>query len=317
MLQKLTDAVEAARIVAVVAGEGLDADAVGAAAALTRVIGLRWPGKAVSVVLGEQVPRTCAFLMDGVASTAVDRPDAVDLAIILDGGVERAGAAKTVLERAGARAQVDHHRSARGQGVDVALIDPDAASTTQIVARLADAWGVALDARLAEAIYAGLVFDTGAFRYAMTSPETLRLAGRCLEAGIDHARIVERVLLEQPVERLRLKGIVAARAQVEANVAWSWVGADERRGVDLGGLVDELVFLEGVEVGVLVAGKPGGRAKVSMRSRGGVDVASVAAALSATGGGHLRAAGATVDGEPEAVARRVAALVHTQAVSPR
>ncbi len=173
------------------------------------------------------------------------------------------------------------------------------------------------DLLLAQAVYAGLVFDTGGFRYAMTSPETLRLAGRCLEAGIDHARIVERVLLEQPVERLRLKGVVAARVQLEGPVAWSWVGYEERQGVQLGGLVDELVFLEGVEVGVLVAGKSGGRAKVSMRSRGGVDVAAVAAALSSTGGGHLRAAGATVEGEPEGVARRVAALVQTQAVSPR
>lgn len=297
-----TEAVEGAQTVVVGAGEGVDPDAVGAAVALVGAIRARWPEKTARVRFGEAVPSGSRFLMEGVDREV---PAELDLVVLVDCGPERLGAFAGVFGRATVRAQIDHHRSATGQGVDVAWLDATAASTTQMVAQLCDAWGVALDRRIAEAVYAGLVFDTGGFRYALTSPETLRLAARCLEAGIDHARIVESVLLEQSVETLRLRGTVASRVQVVGHVACAWLDWQERRGVAVGGLVDDLVFLEGVEVGLLAVGRADGRTKVSLRSRGAVDVAAVAKGLSAGGGGHFRAAGATVEGTPEAVARAV------------
>ena len=311
MLNALTDVVASAGSVWIGGGEGLDADAVGAAVALRGAILARWPEKRVGVAFAEDVPPGCAELCDGIGGLDGE----VELAVVVDGGPERLGCLRSVYDGARVRAQIDHHRSATGELAEVALLDPSAASTTQMVAALCEAWGVGLDRRMAEAIYAGLVFDTGGFRYALPSPVTLRLAARCLEAGIDHARIVERVLLEQSVDTLRLRGLVAGRVQVDGGVAWSWIRHEERRGIALGGLVDDLVFLEGVEVGLLATGKARGQVKLSLRSRGGVDVSEVARALGPHGGGHARAAGVTVAGEPEAVARRAA--VQTQAVSSR
>lgn len=314
MPHALTRAIASARSVLLTAPVDLDGDAVGAILALDRAIARRWPGVRVRIVTEEGVPGRYRFLAgstDRFERAAEVEPEPVDLAIVLDGDPGRLGAATPHYQAARTRGQLDHHKSSDPRKVDVSLIDAEAASTTELVLELCDHWGVTLDRPLAEAIYAGLVFDTGVFRYRLTRPRTLRAAARLLEVGIDHPGIVERVLLEQPLEKQRLRGRMLARMSLalDGRVAWAALARDEVDGVETGGLVDDLVFIEGVEVGALLSERGDGRYKLSLRSRGAVDVSAVARELNARGGGHARAAGATVEGPPERIIDRLLAAV--------
>ena len=99
------------------------------------------------------------------------------------------------------------------------------------------------------------------------------------------------------------------KVELDGRLAWAALHADECAGVETGGLVDDLVFIEGVEVGMLLIDRGGGRVKLSLRSRGGVDCAQVAQSLTAGGGGHARAAGATIAGTAETAADQVIAAI--------
>ncbi len=303
----------------------LDGDSVGSIVALHRAISRRWPEKSLRVVVPEASPARYRSLTEGVAFVRAGGPvEAVDLALVVDGGPERLGAAAPHFAAARVRGMIDHHRSSDVSVVDVALLDWAAASTTELVLQLCDRWGVSLDRSLAAPLFAGLAFDTSVFRYRLTSPRALRAAARLLETGIDHAGIVEQVLLQQSEGKARLRARVIDRMHLEASgrLAWSHVAASESAGVDTGGLVDDLVFIEGVEVGLLFVERGPERVKLSLRSRGGVDVASLAQTLSPRGGGHARAAGATVAMDlatafRDLVPRVAATLNQTQPVSPR
>lgn len=314
MIHELTRAFASARTLALVGPLDLDGDAVGAIVATARAVTHRWPDCRITVLADESLPARYRFLEDAAHPfrRAAEVPlQSFDLAVVLDGDPGRLGSAAPHFEAARCRGLIDHHKTADPDAVDVAMLDPSAASTTELVLQLCDHWGVALDQPLAAAIYAGLVFDTHVFRYRLTRPPTLRAAARLMETGIDHAWLVERVLLDQPLSKVRLRGRMLDRMQVALDGRLAWATLDEREcsGVETGGLVDDLVFIEGVEVGMLLIQRGGGRVKLSLRSRGGVDCAQVAQALAPAGGGHARAAGATLMGPIRAVAERVVAEV--------
>ncbi|MCB9522336.1 MAG: DHH family phosphoesterase [Myxococcales bacterium] len=309
----MTAAITGAQRILLTGPIDLDGDAVGAIVAMARAIRRRWPDKAVRVICDEALPRRYAFL--AADDVRFERPaeatPAFDLAIVLDGDPRRLGAATAAFEAAAVRAQVDHHRSSDPAWVDVAVLDVDAASTTALVLELCDAWGVLLDQALAAPLFAGLVFDTSIFRYRLTNPPALRAAARLLETGIDHAQIVEKVLLEQSELRLRLRGAMIARCELalDGRLAWSSLPASGHLDADIGGLVDDLVFVESAHVGALLSERADGRVKISLRSKGAVDVSAVARSISPEGGGHLRAAGVIVDLDLEAAAARMVAAV--------
>jgi phosphoesterase RecJ-like protein len=317
MIHGLTRAFSEARTLLLIGPLDLDGDAVGAIAAVARAVSLRWPECHVRLVADEALPARYRFLEDPAQPflQAADVPvEPTDLAVVLDGDPARLGAATPHFLAARKRAMIDHHKTAERDEVDEALLDPAAASTTELVLQLCDHWGVPLDRPLAAAIYAGLVFDTHVFRYRLTRPPTLRAAARLMETGIDHAFLVERVLLDQPMSKMRLRGRMLDRMHVELEGRLVWAALDEAEcnGVETGGLVDDLVFIEGTEVGMLLVDRAGGRVKLSLRSRGGVDCAQVAQAIAASGGGHARAAGATVEGSAAGVAQKVLAEVQRQ-----
>ncbi|MBU0550820.1 hypothetical protein KKF91_14570 [Myxococcota bacterium] len=311
MPSTITEAIWGAETILLTAPPPLDTDAIGAIAALALAIQRRWPRKRLFARVTEDI--SAAFLslprplpIEHTPSLPIE---ALDLAIVLDGTPERLGPLAPLFEGARRKAQIDHHRTPSSLPLDAALRDPKAASTTLLILELCDHWGVALDIELATCIHAGLLVDTGGFLYHLTDPRALRAAARLLEAGIDHPEIAARLLLEQSPERARLRGAVLS------NTLWLFGGAVACAIIDhdtapglTGGVVDELVFIQGVEVGALIL-KKGKSAKISLRSRGRVDVSAVAQRLAPSGGGHARASGAALPCAPlEALARLEAAL---------
>ncbi len=321
MIHALTRAFAEATSVVLTGPLDLDGDAVGSMLALDKALSIRWPNLPVRLLADERVPSRYHFLPGAKTRFEVASDVEVDtkaFALVLDGDPDRLGSATPHFRGAARRGQIDHHKTSDPLAVDVPFIDPAAASTTELVLSLCDHWGVPLDLDLATNIYAGLVFDTHIFRYRLTRPPTLRAAARLMETGIDHAMIVERVLLDQPLHKVRLRARILEGLKIElgGRLAWAKLTTAEMRGAETGGLVDDLVFIEGVEVGVLLMEKGAHRVKLSLRSRGGVDCALVAQSLNEQGGGHARAAGASVEGSIDEVLARVLSAVRSRLPQP-
>ena len=226
---------------------------------------------------------------------------------------DRLGALGHAASRAGELIWIDHHRSNDGLGT-VPVIDPTASSTCEIVYRLIEAMGGGLTDDAAACLYAGLVTDTGRFQYEATTPETLRVAARLREHDFDHSRLVQALYDDNRPAYLRLLGAALARLVeipsadlvwtylTQADLAASGVGAPETDD-----LIDVIRTARGVDVAALVKQQQDGRFKVSVRSRGGHDLAAAAAAFG--GGGHRLAAGYTSQhGAEETIERLVEAL---------
>jgi phosphoesterase RecJ-like protein len=198
----------------------------------------------------------------------------------------------------------------------VVVRDPSAAAVGVLVARLLGALGVALDVPIAEALWCSLASDTGWFRYASTDVETLEVARDCVAAGCRPWQFAERAEESWPPARLRLLSRVLDTLEIHGDVALLALNEDM---LGQAGAAPELAesfvnyarALEGVEVGVLLTEMRRG-VRVSLRSKGRVDVGQVAAALG--GGGHRAAAGCTLEGRL-AEARRV--LLAALAGAPR
>ena len=208
-----------------------------------------------------------------------------------------------MLERPLRIINVDHHHDNTRFGA-LDLVDPEAACTAQIVERLLREAGIAIGPDVAEALYVGLVTDTGRFQYANTTPEAFRLAARLVDAGAEPSRVFAAIWETVPFAKQRLLGIALEHARLEASgrllVTWltradyQTAGADEPFSE---GVVDHLRAVEGVSVAALVR-EPrelnGPRHKVSLRARDSrVDVSKIARRRG--GGGHVGAAGFTSD----------------------
>lgn len=294
--------------------EGPDGDSIGACLALQRVLAVAAPGVEV-VVVGDPGHRY-RFLPGAPAMVPdADAPRAEGV-VILDGDRRRLPAPVSVVaSHARWTALIDHHRSTDTAVYDVAVFDPVAESTCGMVYRLAQQWGVPLDADLAALLYTGIIFDTGGFRYSNTRSCTHAAAAELLATGIDHAAIMLKVLVERRPQALRLLAALLGEAEMFAGNRVALAICTRARlhaldavDADLEGVVDHLQHVEGVELAAVLVEKAGGRTKLSLRSRGGVDVAALARSLHEGGGGHAKAAGVVIPGEPGAVVGRLRAV---------
>jgi len=276
-----------------------DGDSIGACLALQRW--LLAVGKA-SQVAGN--PGYRYAWMPGASEMVPDArisgtPDAV---VVLDGdrhrlapGVDRAFRAARV------QAIIDHHGSNTPEGYTHAWLEPHATSTCEMLFDAMQAAGHPLDPDLATLLYVGSIFDTGGFRHSNTTSATHRMAAALLEHGVDTAGIALKVLLERRIGGFRAAGWISQHSELHLNdrVHIGRLTHQEHRqfglvGGDLEGVVESLLHVSGVEVSVLLTEKADGTSKVSMRSRGDINVARVAGEISKTGGGHPKAAGASV-----------------------
>lgn len=314
-------ALSAARSVTILCHVQPDADTIGSGLALALVLHRRGIPVWVSFAEPAELPATMRTL-PGVHYLVppADVPAEVDLLVSVDcGSAGRLGALADRLAGAATTLVFDHHRSNTRFGT-INVIDASAESTTSLIARLLDTWQEPIDAEVAHCLYAGLVTDTGSFRWVR--PGTHHLAERLLATGIDGAEITRSLMDTHPFGWLPMLSRVlgSARLEPQAGGGTGLVYAIVRR-EDVDGVRSEEV--ESVvdivrttsEAGVAAVFKESrtipDRWTVSLRSRDsapgaqdGVDVATVATSLG--GGGHRFAAGYTTNGTSESV---VAALL--------
>ena len=208
---------------------------------------------------------------------------------------------------------IDHHRSNDGRGT-IRLVDAQASSTCELVARLIDAMGGEMSDASAVCLYAGLIADTGRFQYEAATPETLRLAARLREHPFDHARVSQALYEDNRAAYLDVLGVAMSRARLEpdADLVWTYLlWSDlEDAGIgpaDVDDLIDVLRTTREADAAALIKQQRDGRFKVSVRSRGAHDLSAVASTFG--GGGHRLAAGYTSESGPaETIADLRAAL---------
>jgi bifunctional oligoribonuclease and PAP phosphatase NrnA len=192
---------------------------------------------------------------------------------------------------------IDHHATNEGLGT-IPIIDPSASSTSELVYGLLKVLGGEIRVETALCLYAGLVTDTGRFQYESVGPETLRLAAELREFPFDHTRLVQALYEDHGVAYLRLLGVVLerVRADTDADLVWTYLTRADLDEADLEpGDADDLIDLvrtaRETDVAAILKQQRDGRFKVSLRSRGGHDVAAAAALFG--GGGHRLASGFT------------------------
>lgn len=301
------------RSVLVAAHRNPDGDAIGASAALAHLI-RRAGGRAV-IYNTSGVPADLAWVDLGAPlATRLDElggfePDAV---VLVDCALpSRVGGDLAEALQAGrfpAVGVIDHHMG-DAPLADVAWIEPQAAAASLMVGKLALAMGQPLDGALGEAVYLGLVSDTGSFSFSNTDAEALEMACAIVKAGLDVGAFTERREHVWTLSRLRLWGELVGRVRLDASgrIAGAAVPRAllERYGENaraLEGFSSRMRTLQGVRVAILAREEEGGVSRASLRSGPGVDVRRLAAMFG--GGGHEHAAGATLEGDaPGALSR--------------
>jgi phosphoesterase RecJ-like protein len=194
---------------------------------------------------------------------------------------------------------IDHHQS--GQNfADFNWIDPQACAVGAMVYRMAVAAEVPIAAPMATCLYTAVLTDTGSFTFEGTDASTFALAKHLADAGADPNRIAQNVFFSNTPARVRLLGAALSRIQIDAPIAWTAVtladmqlaGGDVE---DCEGIVNHVIAIAGVEAAAFLREViPGRQYRLSLRSKGAVDVAGVAEQFG--GGGHRSASGCTLEG---------------------
>jgi len=293
-----------------------DGDAIGSQVGLGRY--LQSMGFEVRIVNQDETPHDLRFLeFDGPYAEAYDPSrhdgllDAADAVLLLDNSApDRLGRMEApVRARTAKTFCIDHHPT-RGTPWAGNVIDTSASATAILVYELVRARGGAPDRAAAEALYAGLATDTGFFRFNSTSPRAFRVAAELLEAGADPTRCFREVYERNTLAYTRLLGRALASvslgddgAVASAGITLAMIDACGAQGVDTSEFTTPLLAIDGVSVAILFRELPGGKVKVSLRSKGELDVSQMAAEFG--GGGHRNASGIVMPGRFEEIVEKV------------
>ena len=295
------NAISVAKQVLLVAHVTPDADALGSALAIA--LALQSAGKSVQVSVGEPdfvVPQSLEFLPGVELVVAPEQISVADLVISCDtSSDERLGILAQVLHEASSSIAIDHHASFTGFG-KIHLVDPQAAATAELALTLIDMLEVELTQEIAACLYAGLVTDTGSFKFQGASGETLRIAARLFDTGIDHSAIARLLFDDEPFEALTMMGtalrnaVLVSEAVNGLGLVYTTIGTDQRGDLPelaMERVIDVLRRTSEAEVAAVFKQSDDGIWKGSLRSKSVINVGAVATALG--GGGHRFAAGYT------------------------
>jgi bifunctional oligoribonuclease and PAP phosphatase NrnA len=281
-----------------------DGDAIGSALACCQV--LRAMGKQADVVLHDPVPRIYRPLPFADQVVQANRLNgSYEAAIIL----ECDSLLRTRLEGLEDRflINIDHHASGR-PFADVNWIDPHAVATAEMVFRLGREAGVPLSPEIATCLYTALMTDTGSFMFQGTNEHTFALARELTLAGADPSHCARNIYFAHSGAKMRLLGEALRNLNQEGHLVWIWVTQEqmERCGAkeeDCEGLVNYALSIADAEVAVFFRELPDGRFRVSLRSKGKVNVAKLAERFG--GGGHECASGCAVNGPLQAAVSEI------------
>lgn len=278
-----------------------DGDNIGSVIAMSLILKNR--GKNVTAVVNGEMPPYYTFLegaADLVSPAALQEKD-FDGVLCLDmSDKARGGDIWNKISGSPVVINIDHHVSNDYFG-DYNYVLSDASSTAEIITHLLAAWEVPVNKSVAEALYTGIVTDSGSFTYPSTSPQTMRAAATLLEAKPNLEAIRENVLENVSFLRKKLLAAVLCHAELlcDGRLCYAAISHEEittlgAKGPDFENIIDHLIGITGVEFAVFFRELRPGEVKIGFRGRGENDVTVVASRFG--GGGHRAAAGCSCNG---------------------
>jgi bifunctional oligoribonuclease and PAP phosphatase NrnA len=312
-LQKILEVILASKRILVTSHENPDADAIGSM--LSVALSLNNIGKLNILYNKDGVPDNLKFLPG--SSKVRNSFDLIegdfDCTIIVDStNSSRVGNEfqNIINSRSiGTLIIIDHHQTKQGSG-ELYLINPESSSTGMIIYTLIKSLNVEVTSDIAINLYTSIIGDTGSFRYSNTHPETFRVAAELVEYGANPAEISQALYESEKPEKLRLIGLglstleIAYAGRIASIVLKKEMYAKTgTHRSDTEGIINLPRSIKGIEVAILFTELENNNYesiwKVSLRSKGEVDVARIAERF--CGGGHKRAAGLVVKGSLEEV----------------
>lgn len=278
-----------------------DGDCVGSCMGLYLYLKKVCPATAIQVMIERPADVfSCIRGIEEISSDFKPITEKFDVYIALDSEKSRIGEAEKFFDQAEKRINIDHHISNAGGSGDVNYVVPTASSASELVY---DVIGdkSAIDADIAKALYIGIIHDTGVFQYSNTSPKTMKIAAELISYGFDFPELIDKTFYEktyvqnQILGRALLESILFMDGKCIVSMidkkTMAFYNADSH---DLEGIVSQLRSTKGVVCAIFMYQTDTLEYKVSLRSNGAVDVAKVASFFG--GGGHVRAAGVTMQG---------------------
>lgn len=299
-LRAAVDALRAARRLLVVTHARPDGDALGSQLALARL--LEGAGKSADCVVEGGAPADLSFLPGSarIGASPAEAKGPYDLYVLVDcAGLDRIETMGPAVP-AGARVlNIDHHASNPRFGA-VNWVEPESASVGEMIHALAAEAGWELDADAATCLYVAILTDTGRFCFPATRPSTHEIAADLLRRGVRPGEVSRRIYASKDMSELRLFAETIRAIRLEKDGKIAWVALTEKMMDDAGAHIAEgqeyvqlLKSIKGVAVAILLRPLAGGKIKVSVRTEPPADASAICAKFG--GGGHKRAAGASLD----------------------
>ena len=293
-----------------------DGDAYGSCMGLYLFLKTYYPSIDAKVYLEDRYPDSFRFVscsQDVIHDYPIEEPHDVFFALDCS-DLERLGSSGVYFQAAKNTVVIDHHVSNDEFGM-ICEIQPEASSASELVALMIGRERITR--QIAEPLYMGIAHDTGVFQYSCTSSRTMMVGGWLMDTGIDFSRICDETFFLKTYIQNQVLGRALAESilMMDGKLIFSAIRQKDMEFYqiepkDLDGIVQQLRVTRGVEVAVFLYEVQTRRYKVSMRSNGKVDVSKVA--LYFQGGGHVRAAGCTINGGVHDVVNNIAAQVEKQ-----
>ncbi|MDD6572642.1 MAG: bifunctional oligoribonuclease/PAP phosphatase NrnA [Thermoflexaceae bacterium] len=293
-----------------------DGDCVGSTLGFYNYMAENFPQIDVDLYL-EQPGEEFSYLqnMDKIQTRLPDTDKKYDLFVVFDCGDEgRFEPFAKLLTMADYTICIDHHMENSGFA-DESFVIPDLSSTCELLYEcLSDDM---ISKAVAECLYTGIVCDTGIFKYQSTTSKTMAIAGKLMDKGINHTRIIDEGFYTKTYHQNQIIG----RAMLESvlfyggKCIYSAASMEimkfyELDGKQMGGVIDQLRNTQGVEVAIFMYELKKGEYKVSMRARDYIDVSRVCRVFG--GGGHVKAAGCTMQGTVHDIVNNIGAQLEIQ-----
>jgi phosphoesterase RecJ-like protein len=209
---------------------------------------------------------------------------------------------------------IDHHTSGR-TFANVNWIDSSACAVAEMVYQLIGAAGIDITREMATCLYTAMLSDTGSFSYEGTDAHTFELARNLVRQGADPVQIARDVYFSNPAAKMHLLGAALANLHHDGNLAWLWVSETDMDRThaaeeDCEGIVNYAIAIAGIEVAVFLRELRNHHVRLSLRSKGRVNVATIAERFG--GGGHEGASGCTLEGPLPVATERILRYVRSE-----
>ncbi len=297
-----------------------DGDCVGSCLGLCTYILDNYPNKTVDVYL-DPIPKEFQILKnsDRVIQENTDNKK-YDLCIALDTSLDRIGYASDIFANADYMICIDHHITNEGYG-DLSVVYPQCSSASELLYQILKQGKLfgsgTISPECAEALYLGIVHDTGVFKHSNTSRITMNCAGELMEYGINTEKIINETFFLKTYTQNQIlgKALLESMLILDGRMIFSVIYQKDLQLFnatknDVNGVIDQLRVTEGIHVAMLLTEGEDGLFKVSMRSDDMVDVSAIAQEFG--GGGHIRAAGCTMEGNMRDIVMNIALRVEHQ-----